>query len=403
MASVRRPTSRRERTVRRRTRRGPRRSRASRPRHRDAGAADGRRAGRSSRSAGRCSAPSTASSRCGGRGAGRAARPDRAARRRLRPRLRLDGRRRAARVRGPLPTLPQGRNPVRPTSRSRGSRTCCRPGGTLEYNGERAHPSRHPPRLLGGREPVPPPPGPVRLRRAFARPDTVIVQRAVLDRDGPARRHRVPGRRRRSSATISAPAATTAYIIAMPRALDAVRRAARRLRDPRRARRAVRRARTRSPKAGTAFDWVAHLYERVRARAVDRPASTFPSSRSSGSTARLGCRRPSEHHAHVLRVPRRSRAHTRCRRRAAGSNSSRRRSTRFGYDECPGHPAWIEPDEWLGSPAAGRFPLALVANQPATRLHGQLEGGGAARPRRSPDGSRSASIPTTPRPRYPRR
>ncbi|MEW6270043.1 MAG: molybdopterin dinucleotide binding domain-containing protein, partial [Thermodesulfobacteriota bacterium] len=47
----------------------------------------------------------------------------------------------------------------------------------------------------------------------------------------------------------------------------------------------------------------------------------------------------------------------------------------FGYDDCPGHPAWLEADEWLGAPLAARFPLALVANNPATRLHGQLDAG----------------------------
>jgi len=45
----------------------------------------------------------------------------------------------------------------------------------------------------------------------------------------------------------------------------------------------------------------------------------------------------------------------------------------FGYDDCPGHPTWLESDEWLGSPRTARFPLALVANNPATRLHSQLD------------------------------
>ena len=45
----------------------------------------------------------------------------------------------------------------------------------------------------------------------------------------------------------------------------------------------------------------------------------------------------------------------------------------FGYDDCPGHPVWIEPDEWLGAALAERFPLHLVSNQPATRLHSQLD------------------------------
>ncbi|MFC7404683.1 molybdopterin-dependent oxidoreductase [Georgenia alba] len=47
----------------------------------------------------------------------------------------------------------------------------------------------------------------------------------------------------------------------------------------------------------------------------------------------------------------------------------------FGYDDCPGHPRWLEPSEWLGSPAAAQFPLQLIANQPRTRLHSQLDVG----------------------------
>jgi biotin/methionine sulfoxide reductase len=49
---------------------------------------------------------------------------------------------------------------------------------------------------------------------------------------------------------------------------------------------------------------------------------------------------------------------------------------RFGYDDCPGHPTWMEPAEWLGAPLAARFPLHLIANNPKTRLHSQLDMGG---------------------------
>jgi biotin/methionine sulfoxide reductase len=47
----------------------------------------------------------------------------------------------------------------------------------------------------------------------------------------------------------------------------------------------------------------------------------------------------------------------------------------FGYADCPGHPAWLPPVEGVGSPAMARFPLQLIANQPATRLHSQLDFG----------------------------
>jgi biotin/methionine sulfoxide reductase len=51
----------------------------------------------------------------------------------------------------------------------------------------------------------------------------------------------------------------------------------------------------------------------------------------------------------------------------------------YGYDDCPGHPTWLEPDEWLGAALARRFPLHLVANNPATRLHSQLDDGATSR------------------------
>jgi biotin/methionine sulfoxide reductase len=43
----------------------------------------------------------------------------------------------------------------------------------------------------------------------------------------------------------------------------------------------------------------------------------------------------------------------------------------FGYDDCPGHPAWLKPSDVPD----GRHPLWLVANQPATRLHSQFDYG----------------------------
>ena len=45
----------------------------------------------------------------------------------------------------------------------------------------------------------------------------------------------------------------------------------------------------------------------------------------------------------------------------------------FGYDDCLGHPAWLEPCEWLGSVQAKRFPLHMISSQPAGRLHSQLD------------------------------
>ena len=44
----------------------------------------------------------------------------------------------------------------------------------------------------------------------------------------------------------------------------------------------------------------------------------------------------------------------------------------FGYDDCPGHPVWLPPSEWLGE-ATPEAPLHLVSPQPGDKLHSQLE------------------------------
>jgi biotin/methionine sulfoxide reductase len=51
----------------------------------------------------------------------------------------------------------------------------------------------------------------------------------------------------------------------------------------------------------------------------------------------------------------------------------------FGYDDCPGHPVWLEPREWLGAGLAARYPLHMISNQPRTRLHSQLDPGKTSR------------------------
>ena len=47
----------------------------------------------------------------------------------------------------------------------------------------------------------------------------------------------------------------------------------------------------------------------------------------------------------------------------------------FGYEDCPGHAAWLEPVEWLGSKIAEVYPLHLISNQPSHRMHSQLDCG----------------------------
>ncbi|MEM8627734.1 MAG: molybdopterin-dependent oxidoreductase, partial [Pseudomonadota bacterium] len=46
----------------------------------------------------------------------------------------------------------------------------------------------------------------------------------------------------------------------------------------------------------------------------------------------------------------------------------------FDYADCPGQATWIPPREWLGA-ATPEAPLHLISGQPGTRLHGQFDAG----------------------------
>jgi biotin/methionine sulfoxide reductase len=45
----------------------------------------------------------------------------------------------------------------------------------------------------------------------------------------------------------------------------------------------------------------------------------------------------------------------------------------FGHDDCPGHPTWFEPPEWLSARSGAGKALHLISDQPVRRLHSQLD------------------------------
>lgn len=51
----------------------------------------------------------------------------------------------------------------------------------------------------------------------------------------------------------------------------------------------------------------------------------------------------------------------------------------FEYDDCPGHPAWLETVEWLGAAGTDRYPLHLLSVKPQHRLHSQMDAGAVSR------------------------
>lgn len=48
-----------------------------------------------------------------------------------------------------------------------------------------------------------------------------------------------------------------------------------------------------------------------------------------------------------------------------------RRIEAMALADCPPHPQWLAPSEWLGGESARQRPLHLLSHQPANRLHGQ--------------------------------
>ena len=51
----------------------------------------------------------------------------------------------------------------------------------------------------------------------------------------------------------------------------------------------------------------------------------------------------------------------------------------FDYEDCRAHPMWFEKTEYMGNSHSEKYPLHLVSNQPRTRLHSQLDHGVTSR------------------------
>jgi biotin/methionine sulfoxide reductase len=128
----------------------------------------------------------------------------------------------------------------------------------------------------------------------------------------------------------------------------------------------------------SAEDWVRLLYERTRA-ARQEDAASMPSFDEFWELGQIEI--PAT--AHVRRL-----SFKRLRHDPAGhpldTPSGRieifsATIAAYGYDDCPGHPTWLEPREWIGGPAAERFPLHLISNQPQARLHSQYDNGSFSR------------------------
>ncbi|GAA4939698.1 molybdopterin guanine dinucleotide-containing S/N-oxide reductase [Streptomonospora halophila] len=273
-----------------------------------------------------------------------------------------------------LPRFLQGANPVDsviPVARI--ADTLLHPGESYDYDGRRrTYPDIRMVVWSGG-NPFHHHQDLARLTRAFGRPETVVV----------AETHWTATARH---ADIVLPSTTTLErddigasqgdlrVRAMPRAVSAHGSArdeydvyadlAERLG-----------ARAEFTEGRTSAQWLRHIYEQWRARYSTRRPPGFDDFWAAGAvdipdrvedTTLFGGFR-ADPGAHPLATP------------SGRIELYSRTVDSFGYDDCPGHPAWLPPPERLGTERARRWPLLLVANQPRGRLHSQQDMGAYSR------------------------
>ncbi|MBO4221054.1 molybdopterin guanine dinucleotide-containing S/N-oxide reductase [Bradyrhizobium neotropicale] len=275
----------------------------------------------------------------------------------------------------PIPTMPQGSNPVRefiPVARI--SDMLLNPGAPFAYNGSEL---RYPDIKLvywAGGNPFHHHQDIHRLRQAFARPDTIVVHELAWTAMARSADIVLPATMTLERDDIGA-AATDPRLIAMRKVAPAIGQArddfailcelAERLG-----------AAKVFAEGRDAAQWMRHLYEPTR-RALaergweapdfdefwDRGELALPSEPDDGGILRRFRTTPKES---PLPTP------------SGKIEMFSKTIAGYGYEDCPGHPTWLASTEQPDTAA----PLWLVANQPATRLHGQLDFGGYSQSRK---------------------
>lgn len=275
----------------------------------------------------------------------------------------------------PTPTLSQGRNPVEafiPVARI--ADMLLNPGASFDYNGRRLdYPDIRLVYWAGG-NPFHHHQDIARLQQAFARPDTVVVHELAWTPMARTADIVLPATMTLERDDIGA-AGTDPRLVAMRRVAPPVGEA----RDDY----AIFSDLAERLQAGAAFtegrtamQWLAHLYEPTRRalmeQGLDAPAFeefwergklALPQEPDDGGMLRSFRTDPAKH---PLPTP------------SGRIEIFSATIAGFGYDDCPGHPAWLPSTEQPDDAA----PLWLIANQPATRLHSQLDFGSHSQSRK---------------------
>jgi biotin/methionine sulfoxide reductase len=272
----------------------------------------------------------------------------------------------------PLPTLAQGVNPVRafiPVARV--ADMLLHPNEHFDYNGRRyAYPDIKLIYWAGG-NPFHHHQDINRLRKAFGHPDTIIVHESAWTATARHADVVLPATITVERDDIGA-APTDPHLIAMHKLVEPWKEA----KDDYEifsllsARLGKQEAFT---EGRSTFDWLRHLYERTRKGNIERgfPGPDFDTFWEAGELE-LHVEPDKSGTIHAFRSdPEASPLRTPSGRIELFSETI----AGFGYADCPGHPAWLAPLDGAGSEAVKRFPLLVLTNNPATRLHSQLDFG----------------------------
>ena len=120
-------------------------------------------------------------------------------------------------------------------------------------------------------------------------------------------------------------------------------------------------------------EWLRHLYEDARERAAERLVD-YPSFDEFWEKGHVEI--PAPERPHVLFEDFRQDPKGRPLGTPSGKIEIHSKTIEgYGYADCPPHPAWLEPCEWLGGVEAADYPLHLISNQPTYRLHSQIDTG----------------------------
>ena len=208
-----------------------------------------------------------------------------------------------------------------------------------------------------------------RFRRAWARPETIVVQdpfwtptarRAdiVLPVCSTLERNDIAGTKRME------------VVLAMHKALDPIGQSRSEF-DIFRALSARLGVEDAFTEGRDEMQWLRHIYAQVRADAQAGAGFEMPDFDAfwEAGSARVPFEREVVYLAGFRADPQAHPLATESGRIVLGS----RTLAALGYDDCPAHPAWLEPEEWLGASAAGEGALHLISQQPPTRLHSQLD------------------------------